>query len=127
MLRKLANMSHFGSATSLTRATGKPAIVLAAALAAVLGSCAKQHSQQEANAALPAPRPAYCEPRPAPDCGFKGSQLKTVDPTEFARLKLAYERRCIRHAEKAERERMRELHASGACMGRPAPSLATSR
>ena len=29
--------------------------------------------------------------------------------------------------EKAERERMRELQASGACEARPAPSLATSR
>jgi hypothetical protein len=102
-------------------------MLLVAALAVVLGSCARQHSQQEANAALPAPRPAYCEPRPAPDCAFKGSMLRTVDPAEFASLKHAYERRCIRHAEKVERERMRELHASGACAGRPAPSLATSR
>jgi hypothetical protein len=126
MLRKAANMSHFGSDTSLTRAAGKPAMLLAAAMAAVLGSCAKQHSEQEANAALPPP-PAYCEPRSTPDCEFKGSMLRTVDPAEFARLKLAYERRCIRHAEKAERERMRELHASGACTDRSAPSLAASR
>jgi hypothetical protein len=127
MLRKAVNMSHFGSATSLTQAAGKPAVLLAAAITAVLGGCAQQQREQEANAALPEPRPAYCEPRAMPDCGFRGSTLKTVDPAEFSRLKLAYERRCIRHAEKAERERMRELQASGACEARPAPSLATSR
>jgi len=122
-------MSHFGSATSLTHTAGKPAVLLAAAIAVVLAGCAQQRGEQEANAALPEPPPlpAYCEPRPAPDCEFKGSTLKTVDPAEFSRLKLAYERRCIRHAEKAERERMRVLHASGACEGRPAPALATSR
>ena len=122
-------MSHFGSATSLSHAAGKTAVLLTAAVAAVLAGCAQQRGEQEANAALPEPppRPAYCEPRPAPDCEFKGSNLKTVDPAEFSRLKLAYERRCVRHAEKAERERMRELYASGACEDRPAPALATSR
>jgi hypothetical protein len=104
-------------------------VLLAATIAAVLAGCAQQREEQEANAALPEPppRPAYCEPRPAPDCEFKGSNLKTVDPAEFSRLKLAYERRCVRHAEKAERERMRELHDSGACEDRPPPALATSR
>ena len=125
-----ADMSHFGSApTTPTVARAKPGVLLAAATAMTLAGCARQQSQHEAQAAVPPPepRPAYCEPSPAPDCAFKGSRLKTVDPAEFARLKLAYERRCIRHAERAERERMRELHAAGACEGRPAPSLAASR
>ena len=123
-------MSHFGSAiTGLTAARGKRGVVVAALIATVLAGCARQQSHQEAQAAVPPPQPqpAYCEPSPAPDCTFKGSKLKTVDAAEFTRLKTAYERRCIRHAEKAERERMRELHAAGACEGRPAPSLAASR
>lgn len=123
-------MSHSGSAlTSRTVARGKPCVHLAALIVAAgaVAGCARQHGQQEANAALMQPRPAYCQPRPAPDCTFRNASLRTVDATEFARLKLAYERRCIRHAEKTERERMRELQASGACDVRPAPALATSR
>ena len=130
MLQEAANMSHFGSAlTSLTAACAKPGVLLAAATAMTLAGCARQQSQQEAQAAIPPPQPppAYCEPSPAPDCAFKGSRLKTVDPAEFAQLKLAYERRCVRRAEKTERERMRELHAAGLCGDRPAPTLATSR
>ena len=122
-------MSHFGSAKSLTRAgtkSGVPIVALIASAMAVSG-CARQAAPQEAQAAAAQPAPAYCEARPAPDCQLKESTLKTVDPAEFARLKVAYERRCIRHAEKVERERMRELHAAGACQGRPAPSLAASR
>ena len=129
MLRK-ANMSHFGSAiTSLTAAREKRGLVVAALVAMALAGCARQQGHQEAQAAVPPPQPqpAYCEPSPAPNCAFKGSQQKTVDAAEFARLKTAYERRCIRHAEKAERERMRELQAAGACAGRPAPSLAARR
>ncbi len=104
-------------------------VLLAALIASAvaLGGCARQQGQQEAQAAQARPQPAYCQRRPAPDCEFRTASLRTVDPAEFARLKLAYQRRCIRHAEKAERERMRELQASGACKGRPAPSLAASR
>jgi hypothetical protein len=124
-------MSHFGSTiTSLIAAAQKTAALLAALVATsvAIAGCARQQGPQEAQAAAPAkPQPAYCQPNPRPDCLFKGSTLKTVDASEFARLKLAYERRCIRHAERAERERMRELHAAGACEGRPAPSLAASR
>jgi hypothetical protein len=121
-------MSHFGSPISLTRAGEKPGTLLVALIASAmaLAGCAKQPSPQEAQAAAPQP-PAYCQPRPAPDCEFKGSTLKTVDSAEFARLKVAYERRCIRHAEKVERARIRELHAAGACERRPPPSLAASR
>jgi hypothetical protein len=124
-------MCHFGSSiTGLIAAAQKPGALLAAlvATAVAIAGCARQQGPQEAQAAAPAqPQPAYCQPNPRPDCQFKGSTLKTVDATEFARLKLAYERRCIRHAERTERERMRELHAAGACEGRPAPSLAASR
>jgi len=112
-------MSHFGSA--ITAARTRPGVLLSALIAAALAGCAQQQNQHEAQAAVPQPEPAYCAASPAPDCAFKGSKLKTVDPSEFARLKDAYERRCIRRAEKAERERMRELHAAGVCGERPAP------
>jgi hypothetical protein len=92
-----------------------------------LGGCAQQQGQHEAQASAARVQPAYCAPGPSPDCEFRGSKLRTVDSAEFDRLKGAYERRCIRHAEKVERERMRELQAAGACTGRPAPSLAASR
>ena len=120
-------MSHFGSVASFSCAGARPGAFLIALVALALAGCARQQGQQAANAASPTPRPAVCEPRPAPDCRFKETTLKTVDPTEFARLKYAYERRCLRHAQKTERERMHELQASGACGGRPAPSLAATR
>jgi hypothetical protein len=96
-------------------------------VAMALGGCAQQQGQHEAQASAARVQPTYCQPGPAPDCAFKGSRLNTVDSEEFTRLKGAYERRCIRHAGKVERERMRELQAAGACTGRPAPSLAASR
>src|SRR5690349_14162763 len=99
MLRK-ADMSHFGSVISSTRPgilAALPTLLLAVALA----GCARQPGQHEAQASAARPQPAYCEPGPAPDCEFKGSKLRTVDSAEFDRLKGAYERRCIRHAEKA--------------------------
>ena len=121
-------MSHFGSAiTSLTGARKKPGVLLAGLIAVTLAGCAQQQNQHEAQAAAPPPQPAYCQPSPAPDCAFRESKLKTVDPAEFARLKVAYERRCVRRAEKAEYERMRELNAAGVCADRPAPTLAASR
>jgi len=124
-------MSHFGSTiASLIAAAQRPGAVLAAlvATAVAIAGCAWRQAPQEAQAAAPPkPEPAYCQPNPLPDCQFKGSTLKTVDAAEFARLKLAYERRCVRHAERVERERMRELQVAGACEGRPAPSLAASR
>ena len=121
-------MSHFKSA--LTSPTAPRAgVLLAAATAITLAGCARQQNQHEAQAAVPPPepRPAYCEPSPAPDCAFKGSRLKTVDPAEFARLKLAYERRCVRRAEKTEHARMRELHSAGLCGDRATPALAAIR
>jgi hypothetical protein len=123
-------MSHFGSAITSQSATGgKPAALLVALMASAiaLAGCARQQSPQEAHAGPARPQPAYCQPRAAPDCEFKNANLRTVDPTEFARLKLAYERRCIRHAEKAERTRIRELQASGACERKLASVRAAGR
>ena len=58
---------------------------------------------------------ALLSPQPAPDCEFKRSDLKTVDPDEWARLKVEYERQCYLDAEKAARERLVLLQASSTC------------
>ena len=49
---------------------------------------------------------ALLTPQPAPDCEFDRSDLKTVDPDQWARLKLDYERQCYQKAEKVARERL---------------------
>lgn len=61
------------------------------------------------------PDPALLAPQPAPDCEFKRSDLKTVDPDEWARLKVEYERQCYQNAEKAARERLVLLQTSSIC------------
>jgi hypothetical protein len=67
--------------------------------------------------AAPMCRPdrALLAPQPAPDCGFAWSNLKTLDPDQWARLKLEYERKCYQNAEKIARERLRQLQAAIAC------------
>ena len=66
------------------------------------------------------PDAALLVPQPAPDCEFKGTDSKVVDPDEMARLKIEYERQCYRKAEKAARERLSLLQASDACTIGPA-------
>jgi len=61
------------------------------------------------------PNLALLSPQPAPDCEFKRSDLKTVDPDEWARLKVEYERQCYLDAEKAARERLALLQTSSRC------------
>ena len=61
------------------------------------------------------PDPALLSAQPAPDCEFKRSDLKTVDPDEWARLKIEYERQCYRDAETAARERLTLLQTSSTC------------
>ena len=43
------------------------------------------------------------------------SDLKTVDPVEWARLKIEYERQCYQDAEKAARDRLALLQTSSTC------------
>jgi hypothetical protein len=64
---------------------------------------------------------ALLTPQPTPDCEFKRSDLKTVDPDEWTRLKVEYERQCYQDAEKAARERLVLLQASSICEIEPAP------
>lgn len=112
-------MSQFGSVvTDPFVAAIRPGALLAALIgsAIALAACARQQEQQQAYAAAaPPPPPAYCQPSPSPDCGFRGPRLRTMDPGEFARLKHDYERRCVRRAERTDRERLRQLQMAGAC------------
>ena len=61
------------------------------------------------------PDPALLSPQPAPDCEFNRPDLKTVDPGEWARLKIEYERQCYLDAEKAARDRLALLQTSSTC------------
>jgi len=58
------------------------------------------------------PARALLVSQPAPDCEFRGADRNTVDPEEWARLKLDYERQCYQRAEKIARDRLRQLQAS---------------
>jgi hypothetical protein len=62
---------------------------------------------------------ALLSPQPTPDCEFKRSDVKTIDPDEWARLKVEYERQCFQDAEKAARERLVLLQASSTCEVEP--------
>lgn len=130
-------MSRFGSANTRivssgrTHRTGgavapKRSIVFAILCAATAAGCARHSDQQVAGMdpaqselqACQSMRPLL-EPQPAPDCEFRESNLKTVDPDAFARLKLDYERQCYRRAEKLARDRLRLLQHSNRCEIRP--------
>src|ERR1700684_3013841 len=56
--------------------------------------------------------PALLAPQPAPDCEYKKSNIKTVDPDEWARLKTEYELQCYRETEQAARTRIGLLQSS---------------
>ena len=61
------------------------------------------------------PDAALLSPQPAPDCEFNRSDLRTVDPVEWARLKTEYERQCYQDAERAARDRLALLQTSSTC------------
>jgi hypothetical protein len=58
--------------------------------------------------------------QPAPDCGFGRADLKTLDPDQWIRLKLEYELKCYKEAEKIARLRLRLLQAATRCEATPA-------
>jgi hypothetical protein len=115
----------------------------ALSLAMALAGCAQNSAQHEVKAdpieaAAPAqgypdfrirrPNRALLLSQPAPDCEFRVTELKTVDPDQWARLKLDYERQCYQQAEKKVRDRLRLLQASSRCEIEPVrPPLATIR
>jgi hypothetical protein len=81
----------------------------------------RRHSEQSyAKPIIRRPDAALLAPHPAPDCELNKSDVGAVDPNEWARLKLEYERQCYQDAEKAARERLSQLQASGACEIEPA-------
>lgn len=92
-------------------------LALSLILCALTATGCARYVQRQAIAVGHAPSASRaCRPEPAaPDCEFKGSELKAMDPEQFARLKAAYERRCYQHAEQAARERQRWLRASNGC------------
>lgn len=104
------------------------------ALSAVFALCAcapnstdlaSRHDSPQASTILGVgghPEPQLCRPDRAllvaphaPDCGFGRSDLKTLDPEQWARLKVEYERKCYQNAEKTVRERLRLLQAANRC------------
>jgi hypothetical protein len=115
----------------------------ALSLAMVLAGCAQHSAQHDVKAdpieaAAPPqehpdfrihrPNRALLISQPAPDCEFRGTELKTVDPDQWARLRLDYERQCYQRAEKTVRDRLRLLQASSRCEIEPVrPPLATIR
>ena len=96
-------------------------------LLAALSACAPTPAPENAQAAVaparaeiqetPAcqPDPVLFTPQAAPDCLFGRSDLKTLDPDQWARLKIEYERQCYRNAERAVRERLRLLQVAARC------------
>jgi hypothetical protein len=109
--------------------------------AMAVAGCAQNSAQREVqedpvHAAAPARYPelrirrpdrALLAPQAAPDCEFRGSDLKTVDPDEWARLKIDFERQCYQHAEKVARDRLRRLQASSLCEIEPVRSSPAKR
>lgn len=66
------------------------------------------------------PDRALLAPQPAPDCGFGRADLKTLDPDQWTRLKLEYELKCYKEAEKIARKRLQVLQAATRCEALPA-------
>jgi len=61
------------------------------------------------------PSPALLVPPSAPDCAFRRSAMKTIDPGEFSRLKVEYEIKCYQKAEQTVRQRLKLLQAANRC------------
>jgi hypothetical protein len=61
------------------------------------------------------PDAALLAPQRAPDCVFGRPELKTLDPDQWARLKVEFERQCYQRAERTVRERLRQLQAAAKC------------
>jgi hypothetical protein len=68
--------------------------------------------RRQAELRIRRPDPTLLAPQPSPDCEFKRTDVKAVDPNEWARLKTDYERQCYQDAEKIARDRLRLLQAS---------------
>ena len=87
--------------------------------AAPVRATARAHRSSEprryAELRIHRPDPALLVPQPAPNCEFKRTDVKAVDPDEWARLKIDYERQCYENAEKIARDRLYLLQTSSTC------------
>ena len=98
-------------------------VTLVAMSAMTLAACTAASAPATVDSAQgEAPQPQMCPvdrallaPQPPPDCEFGHGELKTLDPDQWARLKLEYERKCYQNAEKLVRKRLRELQAANRC------------
>jgi hypothetical protein len=95
--------------------------------ALLLAGCAQSSAPEPVQAAAALPRQAemsVCRPDPgllapqgAPDCVFHRAELKTIDPDQWARLKIEYERQCYQKAEHSVRERLNRVLSANRCEG----------
>ncbi len=116
----------FAKALRIARrlASAMPLLGALASCAPAPGPEAAQAQNQTTIAPTVAERqePQICRPDSAllvtqspPDCVFGRPDLKTLDPEQWARLKVEYERQCYQRAERAVRERLRQLQAAMKC------------
>jgi len=115
----LCSMSFAGCARNPAQREASPTLTLhegkASPVRAPLRTRRYSEPYRYAEPKIRRPDLALLSPQPAPDCEFKRSDLKTVDPDEWARLKVEYERQCYLDAEKAARDRLALLQASSTC------------
>jgi hypothetical protein len=102
-------------------------LTLVLLLLGALAGCAPAPGPEAARAAIAptsaeTPESEVCRPDSAllipqktPDCVFGRLDLKTLDPEQWARLKVEYERQCYQRAERAVRERLGRLQAAMKC------------
>jgi hypothetical protein len=103
--------------------TSRLSILCALGCAMALSGCAASDPTSASAASGPQmcrPDHALLTPQPAPDCGFGRADLKTLDPDQWARLKLEYELKCYKEAEKTARRRLQQLQAATKCEAPPA-------
>jgi len=108
-------------------ALGMAAIYAMAVSGCTPGSTVESKSDPVSTSAASPTEPQNCRldrallvAQPAPDCGFGRADLKTLDPDQWIRLKLEYELKCYKEAEKVARIRLRLLQAATRCEASPA-------
>lgn len=103
--------------------TSRLSILYALGCAMALSGCAASDPTSARAASGPQtcrPDRALLTPQPAPDCGFGRADLRTLDPDQWARLKLEYELKCYKEAENTARRRLQQLQAATKCEAPPA-------
>jgi len=112
------------------RPLARPALA-ASIVAIMLAGCAQSSAPAPIDTAQASPLHAELStcrpdsvllvPQSAPDCVFRRAELKTIDPDQWARLKIEYERQCYQKAEHTVRERLNRLQAANRCESDHAP------